>query len=297
MLRLERSLKSYIHKQRSLTRFSSVVRRPMGKFAIEMLKKSPHLLENTPDRNIAHFSFSMLGVTLSSPFIISTVLLSLQGNTAEQYQYINTSSGFRARYNGPPVEDMNEAQLEIRSKILESRKGTGLSGPFGPWLAIPEVAEPAQELGRACRYGTSLSFRESELVILLTGAKTRSHAEFDIHVGEALKAGIDMEVIQAIPRDENFSLASVESKLVPLLDNDREKAMARFVAELLDTYTVSDDTYAATKASLDDKDTALVEIVSIVGYYNYVAFTLNAFRIPSKAPDASTLSKPSADEK
>jgi 4-carboxymuconolactone decarboxylase len=181
---------------------------------------------------------------------------------------------------------MNKSQLEIRTKILASRKGTGLSGPFGPWLAIPEIADPARELGRACRYGTSLSLRESELVILMTGAKTRSHAEFDIHVGEALKAGIDEEVIQSIPRDDDFSMDSVEERLVPLLDNDREKAMARFVAELLDTYTVSDETYAATKAAMGDVDTTLVEIVSIVGYYHFVAFTLNAFRIPSKAPDS-----------
>jgi 4-carboxymuconolactone decarboxylase len=166
--------------------------------------------------------------------------------------------------------------------IVKSRPRTGLSGPFGPWLAIPDIAQPAQALGRACRYGTSLSFRESELVILLTGAKTKSHAEFDIHVGEAIKAGISMKVIKAIPRDDDFSLAAVKDNMLSLLDNDRERAIVTFTAELVDTYAVSDETYKASKEALDDKDSVLVEITSIAGYYTYVAYTLNAFRIPSK---------------
>lgn len=186
-----------------------------------------------------------------------------------------------ARYTGPSAVECTEEQAEIRNDILQSRPRTGLSGPFGPWLAVPGIAQPAQALGRACRYGTSLSFRESELVILLVGAKTRSHAEFDIHVGEALKAGIPMEVIVAIPRDDDFSRRAVRDNLLPLLANDREKAIATYTAELLDTYSVSDETYASTKAAVGDKDSVLVEITSIAGYYTYVAYTLNAFRIPS----------------
>jgi 4-carboxymuconolactone decarboxylase len=147
-------------------------------------------------------------------------------------------------------------------------------------LAIPAIAKPAQELGRACRYGTSLSPKESELVILLTGAKTRSHTEFDIHVGEALMAGWSLKLIQAIPRDD-FSLEKVRLNLLPLLTSDREKTIAIFTSELVDTYTVSDETYETSKAALGGKDSVLVEITSIAGYYTYVAYTLNAFRIPS----------------
>jgi 4-carboxymuconolactone decarboxylase len=200
----------------------------------------------------------------------------------EEEEHVPTSRDFVARYAGPPEDEMTQEQKTIRDNIVKSRPRTGLSGPFGPWLAIPEIAQPAQELGRACRYGTSLSFRESELVILLTGAKTKSHAEFDIHVGEAIKAGISMKVIKAIPRDDDFSLKAVKDSMLPLLDNDRERAIATFTAELVDTYAVSDETYQACKESLDDKDSVLVEITSIAGYYTYVAYTLNAFRIPSK---------------
>ena len=218
-------------------------------------------------------------------------------NKNKENEHINTSANFVSRYDGPNVDDMTTQQLKIRDSILASRSGTGLNGPFGPWLAIPDIAGPAQELGRACRYGTSLDPRESELVILLTAAKTRSATEFDLHVGEALKAGLTMKLIQSIPRDDEFSTVAVQKKVLPLLrlpDDDRataneneikrherQVAIATYTAELLDTYTVSDETYYSTKDALDDKDSVLVEITSIVGYYTYVSYTLNAFQIPS----------------
>jgi 4-carboxymuconolactone decarboxylase len=208
--------------------------------------------------------------------------------TDQQQQHVYTSRSFKPRYTGPPEGSMTEEQKHIRQVILETRPRTGLSGPFGPWLAVPDIANPAQLLGRACRYGTTLSFRESELVILLTGAKTKSHAEFDIHVGEAIKAGISMNIINAIPRDNDFSYAAVMERVVPLLKSDdgsgmnaREWAIVQFTAELLDTYTVSDYTYAITKQALGNQDSVLVEITSIVGYYTFVSYTLNVFQIPS----------------
>lgn len=211
-------------------------------------------------------------------------------------EYPVTSTGFEARYAGPSEDEMTPQQKEIRDAIVATRKRTGLSGPFGPWLAVPAIAQPAQELGRACRYGTSLSFKESELVILLTGAKAKSHAEFDIHVGEALRSGWSLDMIQAIPRDDDFSLEKVKSTIVPMLTEAREKAIALFTAELLDTYTVSDETYEKTKKVMDGKDSALVEITSISGYYTYVAYTLNVFRIPSSSKPASSKRKREEDE-
>jgi 4-carboxymuconolactone decarboxylase len=176
---------------------------------------------------------------------------------------------------------MTKEQREIRDAIVATRPRTGLSGPFGPWLAVPAIAQPAQALGAACRYGTSLSFQESELVILLTGAKMKSHAEFDIHVGEAMKSGWSYDMIKSIPRDDDFSIETVEEFLLPMLKESRQRAIAIFTAELLDTCTVSEKTYKNTKKILGGKDSTLVEITSIVGYYTYVAFTLNTFRIPS----------------
>ena len=196
-----------------------------------------------------------------------------------------TSEDYVPRYFGPSENEITDEQRSIRDAIIASRPRTGISGPFGPWLASPEIARPSQELGRACRYGTSLSMRESELVILLTGARHRSHTEFDIHQGEALRAGLSMGIISAIPRDDNYSLVKVKSDVLPLLGtNKREKGIATFTAELLETCTVSDETYAASLEAVGGKDLVLVEITAIIGYYTYCAYTLNVFNIPSKSP-------------
>ena len=199
----------------------------------------------------------------------------------EEEEWQPTSKDYSPRYQGPSDDEMTAEQSSIRDAILASRPGTGLNGPFGPWLAVPAIAQPAQALGKACRYGTSLSRRESELVILLTGARFRSDTEFDIHVGEARKAGIDLSVIKSIPRGDDFSMDSVATALVPLLTDQRERSIVQFTAELLETSKVSDETYNQTKEALDGKDPVLVEITSIVGYYAFVSYTLNVFKIPS----------------
>ena len=98
-----------------------------------------------------------------------------------------------------------------------------------------------------------------------------------------MKAGMTKKVINSIPRDEAFSIEAVREKVLPLLENDRQRAIATYTAELLVTYSISDETYEATKSLCGGKDSVLVEITSIAGYYTYVAYTLNAFRIPSKS--------------
>lgn len=247
----------------------------------------------------------------------------------EEDSYKPTSTNFHPRYTGPPPNEMTSQQLSIRQSILSSRPHTGLSGPFGPWLANPAIASPSQELGRVVRYETSLSRRESELVILLTGAKFQSETEFDLHVGEARRVGLGWEVIRSIPRgivlsssktdlpidttendneqkpmsEEKFSFERVKESVIPLLIKEheemqitqeeggalmanvnvkeREVAIVLFVAELLDSNTVSDETYSTARRVLGGHDAVLVEITAIVGYYAYVSYTLNVFQIPS----------------
>jgi len=218
------------------------------------------------------------------------------------------------RYNGPSLAEMTTEQKSLHQDIVQSRPRTGISGPFGPWLAIPSIARPAQSLGLACRYGTSLSKRESELIILLTAAKMKSDTEFQIHVGEALQAGISQDIISSIPRntqtENSFSFTNVKKTVLPALFQHyhtqrrttrmmtphhppsssvtedlplaytRETAIVCFTAALLEHMTVSEDIYNHTKQVLGGKDSTIVEMTSIIGYYTYVAFTLNVFRIP-----------------
>lgn len=212
-----------------------------------------------------------------------------------------TLSDSHPRFSGPQPSEMTPEQLSLRDSILSSRPTTGLSGPFGPWLAIPAIATPAQQLGQAVRYNTSLSKRESELVILLTGAKYESVTEFDIHTEEARVAGVGLDVIRSIPR-KGFSLETVKEFMIPSLIREHEEyllsappanvmtflkakecevAAVLFASELLHTNTVCNETYEETKRVFGGRDSVLVEITAIVGYYAFVSYTLNVFKIPS----------------
>jgi len=267
---------------------------------------------------ILRFFLPLVVIFIFSPpgtFRATTLRTMSSTNDATHQQtknYEPTSSHFKPRYTGPSPGEMTEEQKSLRASILASRPHTGLSGPFGPWIAVPEIARPSQELGRTLRYGTSLSARESELVILLTGAKFKCEAEFDIHVGEARRAGLGWDVIRSIPRgvllsesqkkqegirSEEFSLEKVKKSVIPLLAKEhddtqkkrneikeREVAIVLFAAELLDGNTVSDETYDTTKQTMDGEDSVLVEVTAIIGYYAYVSYTLNVFKI---APSVS----------
>lgn len=160
---------------------------------------------------------------------------------------------------------MTPEQLRIHDDIAGSRS-TGIRGPFGPWLANPALADPAQRLGRVCRYETSLDLRRSELVILLTAAHHRSRTEWVIHEQEALKAGLERGVIDAIREHRT-----------PSLPDPKDAALYAFTAELLASSRVGDEPYEALRRLVGE--VGVVEVVAIVGYYGFVALTLNTFGV------------------
>ncbi len=98
------------------------------------------------------------------------------------------------------------------------------------------------------------------------GARYESDAEFDIHVDKARRAGVGWDVIRSIPGG--------------MLLRGNKVAIVLFASELLDKNTVCHEMYDATRDRLHGCDLAMVKIVVIVGYYAFVSYTLNAFRIP-----------------
>ena len=169
------------------------------------------------------------------------------------------------RFQGPLPEAWTPEQRRIGEEITRSRS-TGIRGPFGPWLANPALADPAQQLGRVCRYETTLDLRRSELVILMTAAHHRSRTEWVIHEQEALRAGLEKDIIAAFREGH-----------APNLSDPTDAALFAFTAELLETSKVCDDTYAELQRQIGDQ--GVVEVVGICGYYGLVALTLNVFGV------------------
>jgi len=182
----------------------------------------------------------------------------------------------RERFKGPSQNEMDEKQLAIYNDIKKTRS-TGVSGPFGPWLANASIANYAQQLGRTCRNElVNFSLKTSELIILVVAAKTKAEAEWSIHEGEARKAGVSELVI-----DEIKSTWGGGTKVRREVFGCEKTANAyNFAEELCRTTAVSDENY--WKLQKDVGDAGVVELVALVGYYNFVSMTLNTFQIMHK---------------
>eukprot|EP01013_Petalomonas_cantuscygni_P015800 TRINITY_DN32707_c0_g1_i1.p2 TRINITY_DN32707_c0_g1~~TRINITY_DN32707_c0_g1_i1.p2 ORF type:complete len:220 (+),score=27.19 TRINITY_DN32707_c0_g1_i1:205-864(+) len=206
------------------------------------------------------------------------------------------------RYMGPSPTHMDPSQKAVLDEIAASRPSTtGVRGPFGPWIgANPSLALHAQRTGAVVRSGTAFPLEESEIAILATATHHRCPTEWDLHVGEARRGGVPETVIEAIA-------AGVDPLALPSDATDRQRTIYRVALELLRTSRLSDETYAdavrglATRPSPEAVPTAgadsassgdggspdgdgaprVAEVVCIVGYYTWVAWTLNTFRVPS----------------
>lgn len=168
----------------------------------------------------------------------------------------------------PEPATMDADQRRVYDKIVSGRRGK-VQGPLRAVLHNAELADRWQALGALLRYETTLTPRQSELAILVTGRACRSPFEWYAHRLEAERVGIEPHVIDAI----------LAESAPPGLGLDSDDATIVQVAVELNRFnSVSDGTYADALARLGERK--LVELVALVGYYTMVAMTLNAHEIP-----------------
>lgn len=170
------------------------------------------------------------------------------------------------RISLPSPDNMLPAQRRVYDKVVAGRRGK-VQGPLRAALHSAELADRWQALGELLRYDTTLTPRQSELAILVTGRACRSPFEWYAHRIEAQKAGIPQDVIDAL-------LAEAVPTGLPL----HEAVVVDYARELNAINSVSDAAHARALECLGER--ALVELTALVGYYTMVAMMLNAQEIP-----------------
>lgn len=118
----------------------------------------------------------------------------------------------KSRLKLPEPSRLTPAQQPIFEDILRTRGN--VDGPFLAWLLSPGFADPAQKLGAFCRFDTSLSHVETELLILFVAAHYACTAEQQIHEPIAQKAGLPSEVIAAIRTGRVPPLATARQRML-----------------------------------------------------------------------------------
>ncbi len=169
----------------------------------------------------------------------------------------------------PPIQesDLNPAQRAVFDAIQASPRGSiGLIGPFGVWVRAPEVGGRIQSLGAAVRYETSLADNVREVAICTVGHFYRARFEFAAHREMAEAAGVDSAALERLRLDQPPGFAGDEG------------IAHRVAGTLLREHRLPDALYAEASAAFGEA--GLIELVSTVGYYCLVSFTLNTFEVP-----------------
>lgn len=170
------------------------------------------------------------------------------------------------RLSFPTPDTMSPEQRRVYDKVVSGPRGK-IEGPLRAALHNAELADRWQALGALLRYNTTLTPRQSEIAILVTGRACQSPFEWYAHRRESEKIGLEQDILEAL-------LAQTE----PPFQAQEEALVYRYAVELNQHKSVSEATYAATLACFGER--ALVELTALVGYYTMVAMTLNAHEIP-----------------
>lgn len=171
-------------------------------------------------------------------------------------------SPMKSRLPLPDVDRFDGSQQAVYRSIMSTRGN--LNGPFLAWMHSPELASHAEKLGAFCRYQTVFAPVESELLILVVAAHFHCVGEQQIHEPIAAQAGLSVEHIADIREKRPTRLAGARLTMV--------RAIAE---ELLENNRIGDALYDEGVRELGTR--GMVELVAIVGYYGFVAMTLNAF--------------------
>jgi len=165
-----------------------------------------------------------------------------------------------------PADKLTEAQKKAAEAFAEGR-GYAVRGPFVPLIRSPEVMLRAKAMGDYLRFKSALPPRINEMVIIITAREWTQNYEWNSHQPAALKAGLRREIADAIA-DGRRPTGMAE-------DEDVAYEMA---TEILRQKRVSDATYARAVSKFGEQ--GVIDLLGVVGYYNFLAIVLNAARTP-----------------
>ena len=157
----------------------------------------------------------------------------------------------------------------------DSRYAEGLRGPIAMWLYSPKMAEHYFPASSYLRYETEKDQRLTELVILATAREVRSQYEWTAHEGQALRAGLEPEIIELI----KFR-SDLETEIQPKGLGKKERVLIALVRELFEKEKVSPTTFQQARELFGEQ--GLMDLVGLIGHYSVVNLTIKTFDVQLK---------------
>ena len=170
---------------------------------------------------------------------------------------------------GPPAV-LDAAQQAAADDLINGPR-RGVYGPFRPLLHRPPLLGAVAKVGETLRYQGSLAAVLREWTICVVARETSNVFEWDMHLPLAAAAGVPPAALKALDAGEPLP-ADLSAEL---------QLACKVAAELLHQHRLSEDTWTAAIALWGEA--ALVELITLVGYFAMVCWLMNAARTPGPA--------------
>lgn len=163
-----------------------------------------------------------------------------------------------------PPDRYTDEQKRAAEEFKAARK-VPVFGPFEPLMYSPQVMNLARAMGDYLRYNSAIGTTLSELAILIAAREWTQDYEWYVHYPIALKAGIKLEIADAIADGRRPTGMSKDEEIV-----------YDFSTELNKNKRVSDSTFERADKRFGKK--GIVDLTGINGYYTLLAMQLNVAR-------------------
>jgi 4-carboxymuconolactone decarboxylase len=168
------------------------------------------------------------------------------------------------RLPGIPPEQWTDEQKKVAAVIAAGPRGE-VRGPFLALLRSPDLAHTVQQVGEYLRFRSPLDRRIAEMATLMAARHWTQQYEWQSHYKHAMKAGLDPAIAQAIAEGRRPAGMAAD-----------EKALHDLLSEVLHNKSVSDTTYARAVKIFGEQ--AVIELITVAGYYAMLAMILNVAR-------------------
>jgi 4-carboxymuconolactone decarboxylase len=153
-----------------------------------------------------------------------------------------------------------------QKELVAQRPGGRVRGPWTAWLHTPGLWDSVVPLMDYLRTKTAVPPRLLEIATLVPVRAWTAQFAWALHEQDALKAGLDPAVIEAI-----------RTRKQPPFSKEDEAIVYAMATELVDDKRVSPATYAKALGVLGEE--ALVTLVTTVGFFAMVAGLLTTFDV------------------
>ena len=173
-----------------------------------------------------------------------------------------------------PIRDnLSDREKQIFD-LIEKTRG-GVWGPYSALMHVPDLAERVASVGQYLRFEGKLDGALRELAILTTARACRSEFEWAVHEPIAQKEGSSKEAIEYLRTGIQAEISQDETLVIECVNT------------LCEEKTIPQPLYDKLAERFSKEE--IIELVTIAGFYQMLAFVIAGFDVPDPGENTEQL--------